>query len=88
MEIKLNTNIDSVARANNLTFKPKDVAPAGDEVSFVHSDALNKALADTPNVRPEAVRRGHALIGTVPYPPAETVAKIADLLALSFDPNQ
>jgi hypothetical protein len=88
MEIKLNTNIDSVARINGLTPKGREVTPAEQEVSFDQSNALNQALADTPNLRRDAVQRGQALLGSVPYPPEETVAKISHLLALSLDTNQ
>jgi hypothetical protein len=85
MEINLNANIDVVSRANSIPAKPREVGPAQKDVSFERSNALNQALADIPNVRTEAVQRGQALLGSVPYPPEETVAKLAHLLALGLD---
>jgi hypothetical protein len=89
MEINLNTNIDSVTRANNLTTQGREVRPTKQQVSFENSDALNQALSTTPDVRNDEVKRAaFRVLGSVPYPPEETVAKIAQLLAMKLDQNQ
>ena len=87
MEINLNTNIDSVVRANTLALKGREPGPAQQVVSFDNSTAQNQALAAIPDSRAEALQRAQALLGSVPYPPEETVAKISHLLALALDPN-
>jgi len=89
MEINLNTNIDSVARATNVAPQGREIRPVQEQVSFADSEALNRALTVTPDVRTDEVRRATAkVLGAVPYPPEETVAKIAHLLALKLDQNQ
>jgi hypothetical protein len=47
-------------------------------------DRLTRALAATPDMRPEAVARARELIEAVHYPPAETTQRIAHLLAMCF----
>jgi hypothetical protein len=89
MEINLNTNIDSVTRANNLTTQGRDVRPIKEQVSFENSNALNQALLTTPDVRSDEVKRvGYQVLGSVPYPPEETMAKIAHLLAMELDQSE
>jgi len=51
-------------------------------------DRLTPALAETPDMRPEAVARARELIEDVHYPPAETTQRIARLLALCFGENR
>ena len=87
MEINLNTNIESVTRANGFAVRGREASAAPDPVSFESSKALNQALATVPDIRDEPVRRAQQMVGTVTYPPEETVAKIAHLLALQLDRN-
>ncbi len=89
MEIKLNTNIDSVTRANNFTAQGRDVRPVREQVSFESSNALNQAINDLPDVRADKIANiQNRVLGSVPYPPEETVAKIAHLLAMKLDQIQ
>jgi hypothetical protein len=57
---------------------------AADNASFDSSTALNRALSQTPDVRPDAVARARQLIADVNYPPAEAIRKISDLLAMKI----
>ena len=89
MEINFNTNIDSVNRTNGFTPRGREVRPVNAQVSFENANALNQALDNIPDVRSEEVKRAQdLLLGSVPYPPAATVAEIAHLLALNLEHNQ
>jgi hypothetical protein len=60
----------------------KRVAPAPSrDAEFTASEALTRALADAPDLRPEALERGSRIAGTPKYPPAEMIDGIANLLA-------
>jgi hypothetical protein len=48
---------------------------------------LDQALASVPDVRPEVVERARNLVNLVQYPPAETMRKIARLLAMEIERN-
>jgi hypothetical protein len=88
MEVQLNTNVNSVAAAaGSARSKKADVQATSSEAAFEDSAALNAALQQTPDVRPEAVARGKALVETESknYPPVETINKIAALLAVKLD---
>jgi hypothetical protein len=58
--------------------------PVADDTSFERSAALNRSLADTPEVRSEVVERARRLIEDSSYPPPEAINKIADLLAMKL----
>ena len=89
MEINLNTNIDSVTRTNGLTTRGAEVGRINEQVSFENSRALNQALGSLSNVRGDVVKSAQSrVLGSVPYPPEETVSKIAHLLALNFGQTQ
>jgi ribosomal 50S subunit-recycling heat shock protein len=83
MEIKLHTNIDSVARVNGTQSKASRPIDADSDLSvFDHSRALEARLKDLPDVRPEKVAHAKKLIDGPEYPPRETIQKIAALLAM------
>jgi hypothetical protein len=52
-----------------------------DKAALDHSEALDRALQETPEVRPERVAQAKALLNDDFYPPADVLAKIASLLA-------
>ena len=58
---------------------------ASDAAECTTTDSLRSRLERTPDVRPEAVERGRALVNTTTYPPQETMARIARLLAIGLD---
>jgi hypothetical protein len=60
----------------------KRVAPkVSSDAEFAASEALARALADAPDVRPEALERGSRIAGNPKYPPSEMIDGIANLLA-------
>ncbi len=84
MEVKFNTDIISVAPSTVRPVKSRPAAEASAEAAFVDSARLDQAMNEAPDIRPEAVQRGKELIGSVQYPPVETMNKIARLLALEI----
>ena len=88
MEIRPNSNIDSVTRVFNTPGKASRPIDADTDVSaFDSSRALEAKLSDVPDVRPEKVERARHLVGDPTYPPRETIRKIATLLALAKSEN-
>ena len=86
MEIKLNTNLDSVARLNNISTKasrPVDRPAATTE--FGSSQALEAQLRALPDVRQEKLKQAQDYIGNPAYPPRETIQRLAALLAIEED---
>jgi hypothetical protein len=61
---------------------------AGDSASFQGTDAVNSALQQTPDVRPEAVSRARALITDAQYPPQSMIHDISRLLAANLKQNE
>jgi len=84
MEIKLYTNVDSVARvSNNTSTKASRLIDSDSDASvFENSRALEARLKDLPDVRPNKVEQARHLIGDPTYPPRETIRQISALLAL------
>ena len=86
MEIKLNSNIDSVARVANT--QPKASRPIDKPSAtsgFENSRALESRLQELPDVRPEKVDLGRRSVGDPAYPPPETLRRIAALLAMEVE---
>jgi hypothetical protein len=81
MDMKINSNIDPIARAMANQVKAAPPKAATDAATFEHTQGLEQALSDSPAVRPEVVARAQELIGDVSYPPEETIRQIAILIA-------
>ena len=82
--------IDPTNHAGSVTGPTGWVAPpagrlGSDAALFVGSQALDKLLQATPDVRPEMVVRGKQLLETTSYPPEETIQRISKLLASNID---
>jgi hypothetical protein len=88
MEINLNPPVETAAKVVSGPVRPKEAAARTDDVVLDQSQALEARLAEAPEVRTEAVERGKALATDPRYPPAETIRKIANLLAINFDSPQ
>jgi hypothetical protein len=58
----------------------RDARLEQDKSTFVRSDALNRALAATPEVRPEMVQNARKLVADPPYPPPEAIRRLSHLL--------
>lgn len=84
MHISPNHSSGPVSRIWTRTPAAAPGAPDADSTHFDGTAALNHALADTPDVRADQVERARRLIGTVAYPPTETIQRIASLLATNF----
>ena len=83
MEIKLNSNLDSVARLN--TTQSKASRPVNLEFArseFESSNALEARLEELPDVRTEKVQHAQRLIGDPTFPPRETIQRLSALLAI------
>jgi len=85
MEIKLSHNLAAVSRLANGPARPRETQAGGDAAAFDRAEALNQALAATPDVRPEVVARTRALVADANYPPRETIERLATLFALNLD---
>ncbi len=57
------------------------IKKAGDKASFTSSAALEGALDEVPDSRPEAVERARELINNPDYPSSETIQKLSGFLA-------
>lgn len=86
--MQINTNHQFSRVAGIAAVRPAVIKPAitpspvtGDVASFPNANALNKALAQTPDIRADRVARARELIKQPDYPPAEMVRKIGELLA-------
>lgn len=89
MEIKLNRNIDSVARVVNT--QPKASRPIDSDAAlsvFENSRALEARLEQLPDVRSNVLETGRRLAGDPAYPPRETIKRIATLLAMEANRPQ
>ena len=81
MEIDTNFNwgaVNNLPPVKNSAPGTKPVAPAD---SFDNSSVLEGALQNTPDIRPEAVASGRALVNNSDYPSDDTVKKLSSFLA-------
>ena len=85
MDINLNPQVDKIAKVVTGQVKTREIAPPKEEVELSESRALEDRLAAVSDVRTEVVDRARGLVANPHYPPAETIAKIASLLAISFE---
>ncbi len=81
MNIELNLNGVSPVPQPKPAFRGRQAEPVGDKADFRGTEALTQALAQSPDTRPEAAKRARDVIGSVKYPPEETLDRIATLLA-------
>jgi len=89
MEVSLNLRkLDGTSTAPAARNAVKETSTAGDEVALENSRALTRALAETPPVRADVVRRAAELVGQAAYPPPETIRKISHLLAIQMHPDE
>lgn len=64
------------------TTQARRILPSGADVAvFKSSEALNRALAETPDIRPASVDRARSLAASSLYPPTELINGISNLLA-------
>ncbi len=83
MEIKLNVNLDSVARVSSTHTRASRPIDSDSALSaFENSRALEARLEQLPDVRAEKLETGRLAVGDPAYPPRETIQRIATLLAM------
>jgi len=85
MDINLNPQVDKIAKVVVGQVKAREVAPPKQEVDLSESQALENRLTAVSEVRTEVVDRARGLVANPHYPPAETISKIASLLAINFE---
>ena len=72
------SNVDTDAKA------VKRVTTESDSAMFSHVDELEKSLREQDDVRADVVKKAAALINQDQYPPAETMNRFANLLAIKM----
>lgn len=85
MEIKLNAKVDSLPNVASNSVRQRSTSAPLDAAEFEQSRALEGRLERAPEIRAELVANAKKLVSDVNYPPAETIHKIASLLALNLD---
>ena len=81
MEVNFNPSLSVNTGSGQLVVRQNNTQPADTTMSFERTQALEKTLQETPQVRPEAVTQASALISDANYPSDETLNKMAGLLA-------
>jgi hypothetical protein len=85
MEINPNRSVDPVTPAvGPAKAKAAAAASSESESSFEQSASLTAALAAIPDTRAEMIIRAENLVASSSYPPAETIKRIANLLAANL----
>lgn len=88
MEIEFNAGRITDAGVNQSTSSARRQAipPAEDTtMSFERTQALEQALKEAPQVRPDAVVRASALVADADYPSEELLNQMAGLLAKNIN---
>lgn len=80
MEIKINTNVDSIGRLQSSQTKKSEAKVQSAEIGFERSQALTQSLQDNPDVRVGLVQKAKESTALSTYPPREIIKKIAALL--------
>ena len=88
MEVKLNTGLIANTDKNQAVARRNSIKPAENTMSFERTQALEKTLQETAQVRPEAVTRASALAADANYPSDELLNKVAGILAGSINNQQ
>jgi hypothetical protein len=84
MQVNLNIRPDISVQGDARPVARRGEAKAGDHATFDHTAAVERALKDQPEARPEAVARGESVIGSPQYPPLEGIERISRLLAANW----
>ena len=87
MEIDANMNLGPLNGLTSATRSAPGPKPAGEDDSFADASALETALKNTSEIRPEAVARGLNLVNNANYPSDAAVKKLSDFLASQLQPN-
>lgn len=80
MKIDSTSNSGPIGTPVGQLSTPARVSAADNRTSFQQTEVLNGAMADVPNVRPEAVARAQQLIHDRSYPSTQVIHDIGRLL--------
>lgn len=83
MQVNSNLNSASVSQVTPAPAAAAAPARPGSETEFSASQALDRALLETPDARPDAVARAAKLANDPNYPPLELINRLARLVAQS-----
>jgi hypothetical protein len=85
MQVNLNTSPNLSVRG--LESPPVAREPKGpsDQAVFNSAAALDRALAEVPEVRAENVQRAKDLFTSVQYPPVQMISRISRLVAVQWN---
>ena len=88
MEVNPNAGTGSAQRVTGRTVvTPRTKAAAPDSASFGDAEAVNRALQQAPDLRPEAIQRVSDQSRDHQYPPLKMVQAISHLLAKNLSSN-
>jgi hypothetical protein len=82
MEIELNASHLERVPPRSPVPRGREGAPASDKAQFSGTEALSQAMAGLPDTRPDVVQHAKQIVGSVKYPPGETIDRISNLLAI------
>ena len=87
--MQVNTNLNT-ASVPKVTPAPAPAGPArpASETEFSASQALDHALQQMPDVRPDAVAHGSKLAENPNYPPLELIKRLSRLVADSDEARE
>lgn len=84
MDIQRTGSFEPVSKIQRNLSRRDPSVPGTDDQDFSQTDALRGAMDNLPRSRPDKIQRAKELIGDVNYPPAQTIRKISDLLAVKM----
>jgi hypothetical protein len=87
MQIDPNISVGPVARMDSRSPTVAKPATDTDQAAFAQSQALEIEYNNTPDVRMDQVEKAVTLVGRVDYPPPQVIRRLANLLAMSINPN-
>ncbi|MBL9137224.1 MAG: hypothetical protein JNK85_15230 [Verrucomicrobiales bacterium] len=82
MEVQSNHPAGGINPASTVRTEARRTKEPTEQVNFAQSAAVEQALQKTPEIRTEAVDRAKALVGSINYPPPETIRRLSNLLAM------
>jgi hypothetical protein len=84
MEIQTNYSTNGVGGPNALKKTSKETAIPQDEANFTALQSLEAMLTKMPDIRPDVIQETRSALQKAGYPPAETIQKISNLLAMEL----
>jgi hypothetical protein len=87
MDVNPNSRINWVS-AGSAQFSPhRGAAVRKDEARFDQTQALDESLSLTPDLRADVIAQAKDKVSLAPYPPADSMARIARLLGIHLAPE-